>query len=344
MILYRVKRYIHRGYGDRGRIEFDPPSGISSRRLHDTQTMNGHDLHFDRFIAEANIICGLKGKNRSSVISELCERLSKTTPGINADHISKAVIEKEGIIPTVNSNGLAVPHARLENLTDLVVAIGTSPEGVDFNLPGMPLVHAVILILTPKDAPALHLQVLSALTKDFKDADSIEKLASLKSASEVLKFFNETVNAMPEFLTAKDVMQKDVITLRESDTLETVINTFAVKKVMDIPIVDEENDIRGTISLEDILKISLPEHLLWMNDLSPILYFQPFTETIRKDKETNLADIMREDFIAIDEDIPAIQLAKIFVMKNTRQILITKNSKFSGTVNLDTFTTKIFWA
>jgi CBS domain-containing protein len=57
-----------------------------------------------------------------------------------------------------------------------------------------------------------------------------------------------------------------------------------------------------------------------------------------------LADFMREDVETVEEDVPAIQLAKIFLMKRVRQILVVRKGKFIGVVNLQGFSTKLFWA
>ncbi len=81
-----------------------------------------------------------------------------------------------------------------------------------------------------------------------------------------------------------------------------------------------------------------------MDDLTPILHFQPFAETLKTDKETKIADFMKEQFISVDETVPAIQLAKIFLMNNTRQIIVTNNGKLSGVVDISGFITKLFWA
>jgi signal-transduction protein with cAMP-binding, CBS, and nucleotidyltransferase domain len=108
-------------------------------------------------------------------------------------------------------------------------------------------------------------------------------------------------------------------------------------------VIDEEKDIRGVISLEDILRLSLPEHILWMDDLSPILDFQPFAELLRNEKGTKITDFMRDDWTAVEDSIPAIQVAKIFLMKEARQILVTRKSKFAGTVSISEFVRKFFW-
>jgi nitrogen PTS system EIIA component len=299
--------------------------------------------HFYNFLAEGNILCGLKSKKHSEVIKELINTLAKNSAGLNIDETFNAVMEREKLMPTVVSPGLAVPHARMANVKQLLIALGTSSDGVDFKSP-MGSANVVILILTPKDDPGLHLQVLAALAHDFKEPDTIGKLKYITEASKIIEFFSGAEADLPDHLKAKDIINKTPVTLTEADSLEHAIKTFATKKIMDIPIVDEDNDVRGVISLEDLLKFSLPEHLLWLNDLSPILHFQPFAEMLKSDKETKVADFMREEYISVDENVPAIQLAKIFMVDHVRRIIVTSKGKFAGVVDIQDFTTQLFWA
>jgi CBS domain-containing protein len=139
-------------------------------------------------------------------------------------------------------------------------------------------------------------------------------------------------------------MNRNPVTLDEGDTLAHAIQAFCSNRVMDIPIVDEDGDLRGVIAIEDLLGQSLPQHLLWMEDLSPIENFEPFAELLRKDSETKVADFMHDTFVAIPPEMPAIQLAKIFLMQKVRQVQVIDGQKFLGVVNLDSFSSQIFWA
>lgn len=299
--------------------------------------------HFYHFLAEGNIVCNIQAKDSSELIEKLSERLCKTTPGLNKKDIIESVVARENIVPTVIAPGLAVPHARMANVDRLLVALGTSLEGIDFNSPGMPPVKIAVLILTPKDDPGLHLQVLSALAKDFEDPENIERVAALEDATAILDYFTTGELKLPSFVRARDLMTRNPITLQESDTLKKVIETFAMNQVKTIPVIDNEGDLRGIVSLEDVLKFSLPEHLLWMNDLSSIYRFQPFADMLKSDEETKLADFMSEDMITVDIDIPAIQLAKLFIMHKVDQILVIDKGKLAGLVNMKDFVLKLFW-
>jgi len=140
------------------------------------------------------------------------------------------------------------------------------------------------------------------------------------------------------------VMDPRPVTLLESDFLGTAIQVFCEKKVSDIPVVDEQGDLRGVISLEDLLRMSLPEHLLWMNDLTPIIQFEPFADLLLKQRDVRLADCMREKYVSVEPTVPAVQLAKTFIIERTRHILVLDKRRLLGTVQLHSLISKLFWA
>ena len=302
------------------------------------------DPHFCRFLAEGNVITGSKAATAEEVIKELAQLLAKNTAGLDATEITEEVLLREKRMPTIIGSGLAVPHARTESVDHLIVGMATSAKGIDFQVPGMPLVNVVILVLTPADDPGLHLQVLSALAKDFKDPNAVHEISALHNPAEVLTYFKTSQLELPQFLRARDVMNKTPDTLLENNTLSEAIELFATKNADEIPVVDESNELRGVVSLTDLLKFSLPEHLLWMDDLSLIYRFQPFSEVLQAANETKVADFMREEFITVEENIPAIQLAKLFLVHRIQKLLVVDSSrKLAGVVELKDFSAKLFW-
>ena len=302
------------------------------------------DTHFYNFLAEGNIIAGSKAESASEVIAELVRLLAKNTAGLDANVITEDVMMREKRMPTVISSGLAVPHARTEQVDRLLVGMATSRKGIDFNVPGMGVVHVIILVLTPADDPGLHLQVLSALANDFKEPKVVNEVADLANAKSVLNYFTCSQLELPQFLRARDVMNPVPLTLKENNTLNEAIEVFATKNADEIPVVDDSNEIRGVVSLADLLKFSLPEHLLWMDDLSLIYRFQPFSEVLQTADETKVADFMHEEYIAEQEDIPAVQLAKLFLVHKVQKLFVVKEERtLSGIVELKDFCAKLFW-
>ena len=293
-------------------------------------------------IAKGNIKCNMEGMPFTDALDILVDMLSRHVGGFDKQTAMNEVLAREALDSTVIAPGLALPHARLDALDHPLVAIGTSPEGFVTDANRGP-VNVIVLILTPRSDPSAYLRLLTAVSKSLGNESFRRRLLICNSSEEIYTLLKEDGVSVPEHLRAKDMMDPNPVTLSESDSLATVIDTLCRKRVMDIPIVDEEGDIRGVVSQEDLLKLSLPEHFLWMEDLSPILDFEPFADTIKKERETNVADFMREEYQAIAPDTPAIQLAKLFQTNHCRQIIVLEDSHFVGVVNLQSFVSQLFW-
>ncbi len=300
------------------------------------------DIQLSDCLSQENVLFEVEVSARDEVLGMLVSRLQKTRDGFDPVVAEQALKEREAVLPTVIAPGVALPHARLDSLEMPLVAIATTRAGIVFDADKDP-VHLVLLVLTPKSDPSAYLRILSMLSSILKDINVPEFVATA-SAESVCKLFLTEDTLEDVYLTAADVMDRNPVTLLESDTLNRAIHEFCSQQVQDIPVIDEEGDLRGIISMEDLLRQSLPEHLLWMEDLTPILRFEPFADMIKKDQETKLADFMREDQVTVSLDTPAVQLAKIFLRQGVRQIQVLEGRRLAGAVDLAGFSTKLFWA
>jgi mannitol/fructose-specific phosphotransferase system IIA component (Ntr-type) len=306
--------------------------------------MTSNEIRLNYYLDETCILCNTEAVTRDEILERLVAALHRKYKGFERDDVVKAVIERELQCPTVLTSGLALPHARLAEISNPVLAVATSSKGIDFEAFGEDPVQVVVLILTPKSDPGAYLRLMASLSKLLNNKPVIKRLCVATSAREVYGIITEGAENISVRLNAESVMDCNPVKLDESNTLSDAIHAFCAYRVMDIPIVDREGDLRGTISIEDLLRQSLPQHLLWMEDLSPIENFEPFAEVLRKDEETKIADFMHDEYVSVHPDIPAIQLAKIFLMKNVRQIQVVDGRHFLGVVNLHSFNAQIFWA
>jgi len=108
---------------------------------------------------------------RSDVIMELAHLASEET-GLDPVRLFKAVWEREQIMGTALGSGIAVPHARLIEITAPVVVAGRSDDGVDFNaIDGAPA-KMIFLILTPTRDQGAQLQILADIARTFSNNEA----------------------------------------------------------------------------------------------------------------------------------------------------------------------------
>jgi mannitol/fructose-specific phosphotransferase system IIA component (Ntr-type) len=81
--------------------------------------------------------------------------------------------------------GLAIPHCKLHEIGDVVLAVGVSRRGIDFAAAdGLP-VRLVFLVLSPADAPALHLQALARISRVIRLPGVAERLTEASTTGEI---------------------------------------------------------------------------------------------------------------------------------------------------------------
>ncbi|MCK4374670.1 MAG: PTS sugar transporter subunit IIA [Candidatus Brocadiae bacterium] len=108
-----------------------------------------------------------------------------------ADRALEAILEREALGSTAIGRGLAVPHGRLEGLGRIMVALGFSSSGVEFNaLDGAP-VHQIFLIIAPTGQAEDYLDAMERVTRLVQNADFRRFVSHAKSSGEVLDLIAE---------------------------------------------------------------------------------------------------------------------------------------------------------
>lgn len=110
----------------------------------------------------------------------------------------EAVIKRENLSTTGMVDGVAIPHARTNAITQAGIAAMTLPEGVDYeSMDGQPTT-LIFLIAAPDNGDNVHLQVLSELSTLLMDHDFCEDLKNAGTPEEFLSIIDLAQSAKHE--------------------------------------------------------------------------------------------------------------------------------------------------
>ncbi len=298
-------------------------------------------LSLTSFFSADDILPHQEEVSRNQLIRQLLMHLANGHGLMGVDSYFDAIIERENANDTVVSNGIAIPHARLSDLQRPYVGVATSAKGIAF-AEDEPPVHLILLVLIPRDQPGLYLQILRALAGILRDRDAARAVSQLKTPEEVMRFFERGGMVLPDYVCAADIMNDEFIALRNNDNLKTCIDCFIANQINEIPVLDRDGDMVGVVSAGALLKVCLPEYLLWMSDLSPIVNFEPFTTILRNEQNTWLSDILLQDFASVQMKAPAVSVAGEMTRHNSSRCYVLNGKKLMGIINLPRFLNKIF--
>ncbi len=298
-------------------------------------------LALTSFFSADDILIHQEQVSRNQLIRQLLVHLANGHGLMEVDAYYNAVIERENANDTVVSNGLAIPHARIDDLQRPYVGVATSAGGIPF-AKDKPPVHLVLLVLIPRDQPGLYLQILRALASILRDRNAARSVSQLKGAGEVMRFFERGGMVLPEYVCAADIMRDEIISLRDNDNLKTAIDCFIGEHLSEIPVIDRDGDMVGVVSAGTLLKVCLPDHLLWMSDLSPIVNFAPFTRVLHNEQTTWLSEILHDEYAAVQMNAPAVSVAGEMTRRNASKCYVLNGKKLMGIIDLPVFLNKVF--
>ena len=119
-------------------------------------------------VDESCVKVGLESTDKEEAIAELVELLVRAGKVSDRDAVLNALYAREEEGSTGIGQGVAIPHAKDECITELVASIGTSREGVEFDASDGEPVGLVILILAEKNNPGPHLACLAEIARLIK--------------------------------------------------------------------------------------------------------------------------------------------------------------------------------
>lgn len=132
-------------------------------------------------VTPRGVIAQLRAPAKRQVLQELARRAAAMT-GIADKRIYDALVERERLGTTGIGNGVAVPHCRLPELTQLYGLFARLDRPAPFEAIDDQPVDLVFLLLAPTDAGAEHLKALARVSRLLRDRAMCEKLRGSNSA------------------------------------------------------------------------------------------------------------------------------------------------------------------
>jgi mannitol/fructose-specific phosphotransferase system IIA component (Ntr-type) len=145
-------------------------------------------------IQPGSIVPELAGTDRNAAIRELVEALGaqKLVRPDLVDSIVRSIVTRERTRGTTGfGKGVAVPHAKVEEQTQIVAAVGRSSHGIDFaSLDGQP-VHIVFLIVSPANQPDDHLRAMDLIFRNVQQERFRKFLRQLDTREKIYDLLKE---------------------------------------------------------------------------------------------------------------------------------------------------------
>lgn len=292
--------------------------------------------YFDKELIFINV----KGNTQEEVIKNMVEHIaSKEDIVLNSkEEIKKAIIKRENEISTAIGMGVAVPHARIQNFNDFIVAVGLLETPIEVQVEGLlekDKVKVVFLVISDILKNKNMLKIMGGISKiALKKPEYLEKIKNAKTEKEVIEAVEKADVEFGHKITADDVLSPDISPVKEDTTLEMVAKRLINEKISGIPVVDEKNNFLGEITEKELIEYGIPKYLSLMKDLDFLTVGEPFEEYLLKEETATIKELYRrkENLYVIDKKTPIMEICFIMVKKGITRIYVVENGKLYGVI------------
>jgi PTS system nitrogen regulatory IIA component len=117
-----------------------------------------------------------------------------TAPQVkNSQELTTEILKREELMSTAIGRGIAIPHIRLQSITDIVVSVGVSRTDItDFNPLDDEPVRLILMIAAAYNQHTAYLQTLSYFSTRLKNPALRNSLINTQTEDEVYKLLIDT--------------------------------------------------------------------------------------------------------------------------------------------------------
>ena len=161
------------------------------------KTTGGMKMLLHEIYNKDRIRLHLNDMSKEQALKELVGLLVKTTGTERGDEILNVVMAREKEMSTGISNGIAIPHGKIDNLDGIIGVIGISDKGLNYDSLDNNPSHIIFLFISNKFKYEEHLTMLSKISViagNQKFRSEILKAKDPESAYLILKKYEPKPN------------------------------------------------------------------------------------------------------------------------------------------------------
>ena len=143
------------------------------------------------YLRDSLIFLDLETKDKRSTIAKIVDLMDKNNIFANASKFLNEVNQRESLGSTGIGKGIALPHARTQNVKDITISMTRLKEGVEFGSEDKQPVKLIFLLGTPLNAVGEYLKVLAKLSKLLRDDKIRNQILKAETPVQIRKIFED---------------------------------------------------------------------------------------------------------------------------------------------------------
>jgi CBS domain-containing protein len=244
---------------------------------------------------------------------------------------------------TALGDGIAFPHARLDEISNSYTLLGICPEGVEFNSLDQKPVQFFVLSIVPQDQANLLLLNRAAIVRFLSNRENRRAALNADDAFAVWQLIDKSGIEIDRNILAEDIMRPQIGHIGIEATLKDAARALHKYHCDSLPILDEDGRFSGDISCYDLFSYGLPDFFANLHTISFVRNMDPFEKYFQSDRDTRLIDLnIRREPPTISADATLMEVVFEIATRNKALLyVVDKNKKLLGVIDRFSIVDKI---
>ena len=148
-------------------------------------------MNISELLKPTAVIASLKVKGKKHLLQEMAARAAQVAR-LPERKIFETLMERERLGTTGVGQGIAIPHGRLGDVSEIVGVFAQLETPIDYDAVDNQPVDLVFMLLAPEGAGADHLKALARVSRLLRNQNATEKLRAAKSAEALYAILTDT--------------------------------------------------------------------------------------------------------------------------------------------------------
>jgi PTS system nitrogen regulatory IIA component len=145
-------------------------------------------LDVKTFLSAEDVVADYRAETKDQLLNELCARAAKATH-LELQLVLGEISKREQLGCTGIGGGIAIPHARLQNLKKPFGSLVRLRKPIDYDAIDGDPVDIVFLLLLPAEAAGNQLNALASTARKLRDRDTLARVRGAPDAHAVYEAF-----------------------------------------------------------------------------------------------------------------------------------------------------------
>ena len=142
-------------------------------------------MKINEILTLETILAEVKANDKENSIKELAEFLCQIHTIADKSELVHVLLEREKLGSTGIGENVAIPHAKMKGLNQIIAAFGISKNGVEFDSLDQKPVNFIFVLLAPENAKGTHLKALARISRLLKKQEFKSNLLKASNQKEI---------------------------------------------------------------------------------------------------------------------------------------------------------------